>query len=438
MTARSLGKEWAYGGKHSYPAGFHMLFDKDFAPLDWANHFMLQQVNATRRSGLAWENTQSDYADDLAVFATFLEVRGIRFRDIEPVDLTDYASCMLHTISPQTRKKYSVKTVHRRLNTVVRCCECAFELGILKKSVITYTRQPTRRIIGGAKAVVATPDVISGLPTPEAADTHVAPIAKGNITKILDKLGPGPREGSLLDRRNRLIAEFGLETGMRISEILGLTLVQIYNLPSPDDLEEFGFARLTLTDTKYTKVGDVLLPKALLEEILVYISGERAKVIQEAKKNCEAHGKRFCEPKHIFLNGITSNERDLGKKCSAANISRIFTEAVRQAGLFRKESRYILDDNVSPVVGEDGRFEEDLVDVPAHTFHDLRHTFAVTLYRTRQLQGDKNPLATVKALLRHSLTETTERIYLRWLTVNEAELSDNLTTTLRKITAWYA
>jgi integrase len=405
-------------------------------PLDWANEFMLKRASALITAGKDWRQSQKAEADDLAILAIFLAARNLSFEAVKHNDLVDLAYILLNSVSPQTEKKYAVKTVRRRLNTIVRVYEHAFVECIVPETVIKYVREPTKQLIGSARAR-AVPVIIANLPDEPAADTHVAPIAKTNLNRILDYLGPAkPGAGT---RRDRMISELALGTGLREDEIANLRLIQILMLPDPADLAENGLIKLELTHTKGSKKNSVLLPVYILKNLLEYINGERAEVIAAARALATSRQDKFREPVFLFLNGLGSNHRDIGRGCTKANIGRIFNQAVLALGLFRKEQRFVLDDDGNPELdAQTGEYRETVALVAAHSFHDLRHTYAVSVYHALRADGHGDPIRALKAMLRHALSETTRNIYLRWLDTNEPELSDRLTQALRGLTAWYA
>ena len=59
-----------------------------------------------------------------------------------------------------------------------------------------------------------------------------------------------------------------------------------------------------------------------------------------------------------------------------------------------------------------------------HSFHDLRHTYAVVMYRQLVKRGKSAPWLVLSRLLGHKFVETTVRIYLRSIDNIESEITD--------------
>ncbi len=169
----------------------------------------------------------------------------------------------------------------------------------------------------------------------------------------------------------------------------------------------------------------MLFPAQLVLDLMKYIETERARVVEAANRRL---GALYRDPGVLFLNGVDANDRDVGRPMKAATISRRFTRAVVSCGLFlAEEDRFLLRADGSLVRDESsGEPLTESVKRPAHTYHDLRHTFAVVQYFIRVRRGDKNPLGTVRSLLRHTLSQTTADLYLAWMDFYERELSDLL------------
>jgi integrase len=268
---------------------------------------------------------------------------------------------------------------------------------------------------------------------------NVNPILKCGL--ILEKLGrdilspenPQPASDRNTNYRDRLTAETSLYTGLRVDEVAHLTVAQILSLAS--EMHKFPTQKefpLLVVHTKGSDPALAMFPVQLIKALLKYIEGEREDVVEAATKRCSAP---YVDPGILFLNGTQANTRDIGQPLTDQSISRIFSHAVSRCELFREETRFILDQEGSLVHHpETAEALTETVLRPAHTFHDLRHTFAVVQYAVRSLRGERNPLAAVRALLRHKLSQTTADIYLSWYHLHERHLSETLTAFLGDIT----
>lgn len=241
--------------------------------------------------------------------------------------------------------------------------------------------------------------------------------------KIFECLGPAPEEKNEAARRDRLASETSLITGMRIDEVCSLTVQQIINLERHVDPEQPSkLIPLQITKTKGLKPGFVYLPSFLVEQILKYIRGERQLVIDRAQK---VRG-NFEQSKNLFVSDLRSNYTDAGNPLTADSLSRRFTRACIAAGMYSIVPKHVLDEAGNPLLSASGENVVATDIVADHTFHDLRHTFAMLTYQDCARSGNNEPWKTVQVRLRHESILTTLRSYLRWLDRIEENLSDNL------------
>lgn len=160
---------------------------------------------------------------------------------------------------------------------------------------------------------------------------------------------------------------------MRESELCALTVDQI---PEQEKYRASCLYRLPLRVTKGSIGGDLYVPTWLLDETYRYVSlFERRTVARNARKRGNF------VPSVIWLSRW-------GKPLRPNSIYQNFKQAVEKAG------------------------------IQAGTFHDLRHTYAITmldrLMRTaaNEEARARNPLLVLKHLMRHATLASTE-IYLR-------------------------
>ncbi|WP_328703225.1 site-specific integrase [Agrobacterium rubi] len=253
----------------------------------------------------------------------------------------------------------------------------------------------------------------------------------GELLKVLDKLGPSANTFCDIPRRDRLAAEMSYATGMRLEEVCSLKVRQILDIAHHVDKHDpYKSIGLRLSMTKGLRPGEVFLPSALVQEIFNYINGERRKTIALA---CGLSPQVSRDCGSLFLNGVGANYRDIGKPLQGDTLSRRFSKAVLEAGLVMREESFKLDDAGIPIVRSDGSYATTVRQVNSHTFHDLRHTFAVNRYLAGIAVGEKEPWKKVQVLLRHRSLKTTTDIYLRWVETKEEIISDGHHAVLRTI-----
>lgn len=184
----------------------------------------------------------------------------------------------------------------------------------------------------------------------------------------------------LLSPRDQLIALWALYTGAREHEICALTVEQI-----PDGRLYRGstVVRVPLHKTKGDVPGDLYVPTWLIDKTFQHIRYyDRRSVVHAARR------RGTTVPDNIFLSRW-------GRGLKPDSVYQLFKAALNEAG------------------------------VPG-TFHDLRHTYAISmldrLMRTSQFANSdgRNPLLILKNLMRHSSIETTQK----YLQAREFHLTD--------------
>ncbi len=177
---------------------------------------------------------------------------------------------------------------------------------------------------------------------------------------------------SALSERDRLMVLWALFTGLRLHEICALTIDQI---PEERFYRDRSFYAIPLQVTKGNKGGSVYAPTWLLDATYQYMAlfgrrSVRARLRRSKRKEASSH---------IFL-------ARSGSGLKPASLYKYFKAALAQAGV-------------------------------EGTFHDLRHTYAITML-DRLMRASKEPeakhrnaLLVLKTLMRHSSLSQTE-IYL--------------------------
>ena len=407
------------------PAGFVMLFDDDLHPIEPANLFLLDHCHVPARRG-RWQGTQKAYADDLAQWWTYLRLHGLAWDSVTSDDLRAYARALVEGVS-SIGKRFSSSTISRRIGTVETLYRWAYRQGYVAECPVAEAG--AKRLVdvdraflphtGGIRVAEASPL----RPRPGAVDEHVNPIAMGDLRAILDGLGASPYdidENDARATRDRLIAETSLYTGMRVDEVVGLTVYQILGLAQGQDLSDpWRPLPLRITVTKGGAPRTVVVPAILLQALVAYVDGERASVVETARLRGRVASNA------LFLNGERATDRDVGGKVSPATAMRAFHAAVLSLGLTRDVTVYRIDPSTgSPAIDDRGEEILEPRTVAKHSFHDLRHTFACQFYWAEIQAGNPAPWKKLQARLGHRRLSTTQDIYLRHVETREPEISD--------------
>lgn len=389
--------EWQAISQHALPMGFRYLVSALDDVVEPALLFLHDRC-VTSGSVRAVGNTERAYCDDLFEWFSYLLVLELRWDDVCHSDIAQYRDILLSSLSPKTGTPYKVGTVRRRLSTIR-----AFYLWAAQQNLCDALAD------AGAPSVERGPaptsdgsDLVPG----DNGDNSVDAINPDELVAILNMLGPLPsqRLGSQ-SSRNRLAASVAVSTGMRIDEVAGLTVTDITNLRRVGARPSIG---MRITRTKGSKPRKVLLPVEMHDELLAYIDGERSEC---------ASGRTACDA--LFLN-VADASRNPGAPVSTHTFSRDFRRAVIGCGLASEVMAWKVD-----------RFEPRTV--ARHHFHDLRHTYAVLMYRDMERRGKRAPWLILSRLLGHANPSTTVRIYLRSVTEDDAELTDDINDYLRRL-----
>ncbi|WP_193175412.1 tyrosine-type recombinase/integrase [Oricola nitratireducens] len=407
-----------------------MLFDSELEPLTAANRYLLDKIPPAKRRTGDWENTQRSYADDLAQWWTFLCCVGLAWDEVTYRDLEEYAASLANHISAQTARQLAPSTRRRRLGTVCDFYDWAFAEGLVPEAVIKGPA-PRDRLLWASQndASQGKSRKLRLLPDEDDAGRRISPLNPSDLQKVFRALGPPafPATEGLGPGRNRLAAEIALHSGMRVSEITAVTIYQILSLePKIDSADPWKQLMLRITRTKSGKARNVYLPSFLVVAIIRYIGTERSAIIAAARMRGKFSAEHARLPLALFLNGTGSTNKNLAMPVKASTISRAFTKAVKGCGLIRTEVGFQIDPATGQAIidGETGAWSHIAIEVAAHTFHDLRHTFAVNLYEAECAAGNASPWKKVQARLGHEWLTTTTEIYLAWVEDKEPAISD--------------
>jgi integrase len=420
------------------PEGFLMLFTADLHPVEAANRFMMDVCYRPIKSS-RWQNSQRASAQDLAQWWTYLGVNGIEWDRARPEDIEEYANRMAEAVSPVTSLQFSTSTVRRRVGSVETFYARARREGLIAKPLDQGQEKAGVPIGPGAAflphlGTATIPKQGRRRPRGRDPEKDPRPFRLKDLAAVLSRLAPPifapdqsllPWESGTASRRNRLMAEVAYHTGMRGDEVASISVWDVLDkarrLSSSTKWQQF---KLNVR-TKGRASRDVVVSSVVLRALVLYHDVERAEAIQRALQAVEAAGRSFRAPTELFVNGVDANLRDIGRPVSAETPSRAFTKAVLAEGLTVVREGFELDPDTSDLVfGEDGKAVLREIVGAAHTFHDLRHTFAVLFYKSEVNRGNPAPWEKLRSLLGHASAETTKNIYLRHIDVDEASISD--------------
>jgi integrase/recombinase XerD len=142
------------------------------------------------------KNTLSSYRSDLADYLAFLE-RNYHVADVGGIT-REYA---LHYLAKMKRDGLAVRSIQRKLSAIKSFHRYALGEGLVGANVIQTVRQP--------KGVRSLPVVM-------------------NRDETLRLLAAADADGGPLALRNRALVELAYGSGLRVSELLGLTIADLH------------------------------------------------------------------------------------------------------------------------------------------------------------------------------------------------------------------
>ncbi len=354
------------------PAGFPLLFSSDMRLIEPAVAFLHE--HAIQRAHTA--DTLRTYAEIVFDWFDALEQSGILWSDADTVDLVAYRNRMLQQPSEHTGRPYSVRTINHRVRGVLRFYQWAVRNAWLRSSpligrasdfaVARRTRARQRRYGDDTDRSVFVLRQFEELPRP---------LTSTQARELLAELQP-PYD---------LMARWQLYTGLRVSEVLRLTVKDVLAHEAVRRSVPGAGYRVIDVVRKGRKSGYVIASTSLLEETAAYLAQYRTAWLRRAMR------KRRAPPRELFIN-----------RRGAAVKKNTYQRAVHRAG--------------------------DVCGFKAMP-HLLRVTFGcMMLARLERLakQGAAiNPLLIVKILMAHEAIETTDR-YLRAVAIDTHVLADVL------------
>jgi integrase len=358
------------------PIGFPLLFSSDMRLIEPAVSFLHE--HAIERAYTS--ETLRTYTEILYDWFDSLEQSGISWSDVDAGDLIAYRDRMLKQPSPHTGRPYSVRTINHRVHGVLRYYAWAARRGWIRSSpfnartgdfhLARRTGSGRRRYWQPAERSVFALRQFETLPRPLTSD---------QARELLAQLQP-PYD---------LMARWQLYTGLRVGELLQLTLKDASEQGAEKSPTCPAYRQIDIV-RKGRKPGYVIASRSLLEETGGYIAQYRAGWMKRAVRK-----RRRSIQVALFLNRRGSPVR-----------KNTYQQAIQRAG---------------SVCG----FRA--------TAHLLRATFACwMLARLERLakEGEAiNPLLIVKILMGHEHIDTTDR-YLRAIAMEARVLSEILDTLL--------
>lgn len=350
------------------PGGFPLMFDASLELIEPVLAFLHE--HAVQRAHTA--DTVRTYFEILYDWFETLEQNHIHWRDAAAMDLIAYRNRMMTQPSDHTRRRYSIRTINHRVRGVLRFYEWSVRSGWLIASPLTergtdFSVACRARFTRGHGEDQNTDRSLFVI---RQYETMPRPLSAAQTRELLAALAP-PYD---------LMARWQVYTGLRVSELLRLTVPDVTHVQSHSGLQ---FQLIDIL-RKGRKNGYVIASRSLLEETAVFIGGYRRAWLRRG-------GRKGRSPDHKAL--------FIGTRGTLVSKNR-YQQVIHRAG---------------EVCGHKA------------TTHLLRSTFAcMMLARLEQLAkgGESiNPLLIVKVLMGHEHIETTDR-YLRAITVDACVLGD--------------
>jgi site-specific recombinase XerD len=351
-------------------AGFPLFFTDSMEIIEPVVAFLHE--HAIQRAHTT--DTVRTYAEILFDWFDTLEQSSIAWDDADGADLVAYRNRMLTQSSPHTGRPYAIRTINHRVRGVLRFYEWAVRFGWLKRS--TLAERSTDFVVSHCERwrYAKSPDRSVFLL--RQFETLPQPLNPAQARELLARLAP-PYD---------LMARWQLYTGLRVSELLRLTLHDILKhkaVRRPQSRVAHHTVRLM---RKGRKEGYVIASESLFAETDSYIELHRAAWLHRSSRRNypQADSALFVGPR--------------GRAVSKNNYQQVIRLASERCGF-------------------------------AATTHQLRATFAcMMLARLEQLAktGEPiNPLLIVKVLMGHEHIDTTDR-YLRAIAMDTHVLADVL------------
>ncbi|QYF99987.1 MULTISPECIES: tyrosine-type recombinase/integrase [Massilia] len=370
------------------PKGFPILLDDELQQvIEPALHYLI--AKHLRKRGRARWNLGSAKAEayDLRSWFDFLQHLDVDYgASGKPWDLAnendyvEYREQLHDLISNITHRPLADNTIRRMQITVESFYAFAIGRGLYQGEFLENKIKKGRSRPAESDALLHTRSGRRNVGTPAYREetgphneVHALTAEEWNL--VSRSLGPLPSEASEIGSRSRdrLAAELSCGTGLRVDEVAQISINQVLDLDAKwrrlseeDRLESY--VDLYLTKTKGLKPRTVLVPGYLVPEIMLYCENERRIAVDAGKAIANKRKKIFREPRSLFVNNANAGF-NAGNLIRPSSLSHAFSVACRACGLLTRITR--TDPETMELYSET---------VSAHSFHDLRHTFAVWKY----------------------------------------------------------
>lgn len=379
------------------PQGFRYLVDDEtgdvVVPVLLHLHSKYNGPAAFRKGRWTKENATRDAAADLKAWWTYCEIKDRAWDEADDALLANYIIDLRSFTSADTEDFLSDSTIRRRLSSIAE---------FYRYAKVRWDLEVTPRL--EAATILAKHRGSASSKATRNLDLDPHPFDDNHVPLLAEAMGPLPSErkaGSNLSCKERLAFELALMVGLRVDEIVSL------NVADFDDLQESsggiaGAVSLRIERTKGLRPRTIYIPNALLREIKVYLTGERAEAVMAARNRWLGDE---LPPVTLLVNSPAAGA-NAGKSLRSATIEEKFNGIQKALGLTRRE-----------VIRRD-QPDQSVVEVPRYVFHDGRHTFALWSYQSQRelgLRGDpkaEDPISFVQRRLGHAHRSTTTDIYL--------------------------
>lgn len=344
--------------------------------------FELAIINGRTHSPATWHS----YAEALYDWFKYCETNGWQWDLATEGQLSAYRNSMLSKPSDHTGRPYSVRTINGRLIRIAIFYRWALKKGFISElpfefEDIRVTKLSNRKFLAHTDT---TPGVVKANLLTIREKTRIPhALSPDEIRRIQRHLGS----------RDRLIVQCALTTGMRRKEVLALICSQI---PETSQLNNCNLIPIKIVITKGDKPRTTYFPLHLLDRINDYINEERTSVI----KKCKKQNQNYVSTDALWLT-------EQGTLLSKEGLNKQFKVACKKASVNA-------------------------------TFHDLRHTYAITMLALIQRQSIRdpnlgiNPLKTLQILLGHTHLSSTD-IYLQALEPNMTAIEESIEALYEKL-----
>ena len=333
--------------------------------------------------------TIKNKADGCYELFLYLEELGLDYRDVCLENLIEYKERLCAFVSGKTGRPLESGTIKVRL-------QVAREFFLFHKILTRSTTDELESAVSRGPRGHRTHGQSDPL-TVEVKTKVVEYIGDRDLVRLLNSLGDAPGSANGRPSRDWLIATVCVTTGVRLSEALALTVNQI--LAAASDFPSRQMAQIRLTETKFSKARDILIPVDLVRLLIVYIDGER----EQALKVGRVERPRTRDTPKVFVNGSECAPRYSGLPYQPKRADETF--ALRQIVIGMTRTVPVYDLETRDPVGER--------EVAKHTIHHLRHTYAIHAWQYLRNLPETDRWMRIQAQLGHQSHEITADIYLR-------------------------